>query len=494
MTPVLIDNTSATAQNGSITFNGSTATVNGTYDYAEGLDAICTTFYLDGEEIALVDSLATVSDSGLSVSMPTTGLQFTQGVPATQLLATFTDAGGDQVASDYGAEINWGDGATTAGKVVSAGVSGFTVWADGMHAYTDVESHTMIVTVYDEDGSSAEASETVAAAPPSLGFPCWGQTYQVNGSTFSGLAATFVGSAGTTNPNDFTALVTVTGGSQVAGSVQTGAVEGEFYVTCTNVTIPNGGIYGATLGRRLGGRHTGFHAITILTPLLPEFTPTAIDGGYVDAIEGQQLSAELASFDVSGRSPARLNASVAWGGAPSNSTVQVVSTGGNGYAVLGTHTYNTVGSNVVLVDIWDSLSFSSFDVWATISVTDAALSITPAEGFQAVENTPLSVPPQNMIVATFTAQVPSEPSDFLALITWEPENISMGVVAYDSTADDYTISGDYTYEQPGWYPVSVQVFDTSGTQVATISLNCPTMMRDGWRLKAHCRWHFRSTT
>ena len=85
-----------------------------------------------------------------------------------------------------------------------------------------------------------------------------------------------------------------------------------------------------------------------------------------------------------------------------------------------------------------------------------------------------------MIVATFTAQVPSEPSDVLALITWEPENISMGLVAYDSTADDYTISGDYTYEQPGWYPVSVQVFDTSGTQVATISLNCPTIdVKDG---------------
>ena len=95
-------------------------------------------------------------------------------------------------------------------------------------------------------------------------------------------------------------------------------------------------------------------------------------------------------------------------------------------------------------------------------------------------------------MATFTAQAPSRPGDFLALLTWQSGCISMGTVAYDST-NGYTISGDYTYEQPDWYPVSVQVFDTSGTQISASPPNCPTIdVKDG--ALAHCRWHFRSTT
>ena len=86
-----------------------------TYD-DDGLDAIRVTISDDNGRSTMVDCLATVGDAGLSVTS-STGLQFTQGVPDNQTVATFTDAGGNQSASAYGAEIDWDDGVMTAGKV-----------------------------------------------------------------------------------------------------------------------------------------------------------------------------------------------------------------------------------------------------------------------------------------------------------------------------------------------------------------------------------------
>ena len=40
-----------------------------------------------------------------------------------------------------------------------------------------------------------------------------------------------------------------------------------------------------------------------------------------------------------------------------------------------------------------------------------------------------------------------------------------GAIAYDSSAGDYTVSGDYTFDQAGCQPVNVQVFGTSGNSL-----------------------------
>ena len=115
-------------------------------------------------------------------------------VPNEFPVAEITDTAGVKAASDYAATINWGDGTTTAASVYWFGP--LYVADAGEHAYTDTQDHTMTVTVYDKDGASATASETVAAVPPPAGGiwrPCWGQTYNVAGNTFSGLVATFLG-------------------------------------------------------------------------------------------------------------------------------------------------------------------------------------------------------------------------------------------------------------------------------------------------------------
>ena len=48
--------------------------------------------------------------------------------------------------------------------------------------------------------------------------------------------------------------------------------------------------------------------------------------------------------------------------------------------------------------------YGTFVTYATVSVTDKVLAVTPVTGLQAVENADLSYPSTSTIVATFTAQ------------------------------------------------------------------------------------------
>ncbi len=187
MTAVPIDNTSETAQNGNITFDGTTATVNGTYAYDEyGVDAVRVTFLIAGQEVALVDSLATVTDAPpQSVTIPT-GQQFTEGMLDNQPVATFSVDGPYQSANDYTATIDWDDGTTTPGKVEQESPGQFEVLADNMHVYKDTGSYNLTVTVYNIDGDSSDGSGSAAVVDPQL--VGWGQIYGSDGSgNFPGL-------------------------------------------------------------------------------------------------------------------------------------------------------------------------------------------------------------------------------------------------------------------------------------------------------------------
>src|SRR5207237_9521034 len=88
-----------------------------------------------------------------------------EGAPsASQTVATFTDPGGAEAASDYSASINWGDGTTSPGAIsVSADV--FTV--AGQHTYAEEGTKTVTVTVnHDSDpAATATSTATVADAP-----------------------------------------------------------------------------------------------------------------------------------------------------------------------------------------------------------------------------------------------------------------------------------------------------------------------------------------
>jgi hypothetical protein len=106
----------------------------------------------DGTSVKVADRVL-VTDALLKA----TGDSFTAkvGAAVTTTVATFTDAGGAEKAGTYKATIQWGDGKTSTGTVQADGHGGFRVV--GSHTYQAAGDFTVLVTILDEGGSTAEA-------------------------------------------------------------------------------------------------------------------------------------------------------------------------------------------------------------------------------------------------------------------------------------------------------------------------------------------------
>jgi hypothetical protein len=82
------------------------------------------------------------------------------GFPFNGTVGNFTDTDTASVASDFTATINWGDGTTTTGTV-SGGAGSFHV--GGPHAYANVGTYSVVVTLNDDAPGTATATVTSTA-------------------------------------------------------------------------------------------------------------------------------------------------------------------------------------------------------------------------------------------------------------------------------------------------------------------------------------------
>ncbi len=146
----------------------------GSQTYAEaGAYAVRTTIEDYGTPIGTLDCDVTVADASLSVAISPS---FASGFCENQFdggeVATFTDSGGPGATTSYAATINWGDGATTAGQIAYAAAAGqFTVSDNTDHTYTTEPTSPVTVTVYDEDGASATAEQSITVEDLGYGGP-----------------------------------------------------------------------------------------------------------------------------------------------------------------------------------------------------------------------------------------------------------------------------------------------------------------------------------
>jgi hypothetical protein len=151
-----------TSSAGTVTGSSGAFTVTGQHTYA---DEGSFTFTVTVTEIAPAGATAagtgtaTVTEADVLTGMPV-NFAAQAGIPFTGPVATFTDANTANVAGDFTAVIDWGDGHTSAGTVTGGG-GAFTV--SGTHTYATPGSYAVLVTLSDDAPGTATATTTSTA-------------------------------------------------------------------------------------------------------------------------------------------------------------------------------------------------------------------------------------------------------------------------------------------------------------------------------------------
>jgi hypothetical protein len=176
--------------------------------YAGTVTYTCPTFV----GVQQVQFTSTVSDAPLTP----TGVDFTGAVVTelTRTTAHVADANPDSVSTDFTANIDWGDGSTSAGTVSSAGGGGYDI--AGSHTYEEPGSYTVTTSVFDPGGSTTASSTATITGP------------HTPDTTIDS------GPAGTVN----TATATFTFSSDASGATFECSLDGEPYSACaTPLTV-----------------------------------------------------------------------------------------------------------------------------------------------------------------------------------------------------------------------------------------------------------------
>jgi hypothetical protein len=169
-----------TTTSGTVSGGNGSFIVEGGHTYAdEGSDPLAVTITDAQNNFTITPSgTVTVGEGDTLVANPTS-FAATADTPFSGIVASFTDTTyPGNVASDFTATINWGDGTTTAGTVGGGSGSPFTV--SGSHTYTDAGAgiDTVAVRLNDDPPgtatATADSTAIVAAvftpnAPPPAG-------------------------------------------------------------------------------------------------------------------------------------------------------------------------------------------------------------------------------------------------------------------------------------------------------------------------------------
>src|SRR6185437_6338359 len=204
-----IDWGDGTTNAGTVSGSAGSFTVSGSHSYAEdGAYSAIVVISDDAPGTASATATATVQISEGSFVLSSGGaLNATEGQAIVGFqVATFSDPGSTDPASDFSATIDWGDGFTTAGTITGS-AGNYTITGD--HTYGDELSTNYSVTVFEPDanfslGPIGNSVNVAEADTLTAGFVTSGGVQE--GLSYGGTAAVFIDSGYPTNdPADFTA-------------------------------------------------------------------------------------------------------------------------------------------------------------------------------------------------------------------------------------------------------------------------------------------------
>jgi hypothetical protein len=199
----------------------------GSHSYsAAGSYILAVTIQSQDGQTASASKPVLVADPPLSALSHT--VTFKEGVPATAVVASFTDPDPHPTPGEYSATISWGDGSSSAGTIVANG-GGFDVSAS--HSYAEEGTYPITVTIQDAGTGAVTANSTATVAG---GVFLTGLTKDLvvfGHKNFSGQLATFVDADadGTTNP--YSASIDWGDGTVTAGTVTLGQLTGQYTVS-----------------------------------------------------------------------------------------------------------------------------------------------------------------------------------------------------------------------------------------------------------------------
>jgi uncharacterized repeat protein (TIGR01451 family) len=437
-------------------------TVSGSHAYNDEGVFTATTVLTDdapGTASATATTVVTVTE-GDTLAPTATPVHATEGQSFSDVpVATFTDGSNSlQVAADFTATIDWGDGASSAGTV--SGPTGGPFTLSGSHTYTEDGTFTIVASLSEDApgtlsatlGSTADVAESPVTVTGT-------SVTATEGAKFSGQAATFTDGNTAEPAGDYTARILWGDGHTSTGTVSGGS--GSFTTTGSH-TYTEEGAYTATVivtddgGSGAPSSFSGSAQASVANASL------SVTGSPVGATEGATFSGQVATFrDAGGPEPdGDYAASIDWGdGSSSAGTVR-------GGTVTGSHAYSEEGSFTVAVTVTDdpgtanavSASDSSTATVADASLTARGTSVSPEEG------TTFSG-----TVATFgDADPKGVVSDYSATIAWGDGTTTAGTVG-GPAGGPFSIAGQHIYSDDGTFPGSVTVRDVGGSTATAAS-------------------------
>ncbi|HQU46172.1 MAG TPA: hypothetical protein PK867_25385, partial [Pirellulales bacterium] len=182
----------------------------------------------------------------------------------------------------------------------------------------------------------------------------------------------------------------------------------------------------------------------------------------------EQAVADIIVDPGSGLGPADFAATINWGDGATN-TADVVSTSQNTtFAVLGTHTYSEEGPESIKITVTHGTDTPK-EFTDAVTVGDPAVDVAGGATFTAAE----AATPAPQIVATFSDPGSNEDpqTDYSAKIAWGDGSITAGTIAFNSLADDFSVTGggDHVYAEDGSYTVTVTVSHDSAPAASATS-------------------------
>jgi len=368
-------------------------------------------------------------------------------------VATFTDLLTTNVAGDFLATIDWGDGTTTAGTVSGTGGS-FSV--SGSHTYAQGGQYDVLADVRDDAPGVAEDTAT-STANVGLYNGAGATLNGTEGTAVSGTTATFTDGDTADAASAFSASIDWGDGTTTTGTV-TGS-NGSFSVQGTHAYSDEGNFTTTTSVTRTVDNSkltiTGSVAAADADSLI--LGPTSFT-----ANPGQAFNGQVASFSdtFTGNTASDFAAFINWG----DGTFSAGTITGSGalFTVSGSHTYTSGGSFNVTTTVSD-------DAPGTASATGTGTATVNLAGAMTLTSGTEHVAINNATVATFTdSTAGDQASGFAATINWGDGTSSAGTVSGGPGPGAFTVQGSHTYADEGNDQASVTLTRTADQAQSTV--------------------------